>query len=203
MCFFSSLYKDRAYRIGQTQDVQVIRLVAQGTIDELRYLRQLYKGQLKQETLENLDAPDRKAAPRLFRGVQGDRDRKGELFGTENLLKFKDGSFLTDIWKEADRNSRSRKMRDFGVKDIMQGVNEEECNELLDNDDNVDVMDRAAHVVAEGQKVDDQTTDLASKVPTDGQNEMEETQLVSGALNHGDLFRDDRGGAALEEGDDG
>ena len=33
--------QDRAYRIGQNQDVQVIRLVSQGTIEELKYVRQV------------------------------------------------------------------------------------------------------------------------------------------------------------------
>jgi len=35
---------------------------------------------------------------RIFRGVQHDSTRKGELFGMENLLKFKDGSFIADLW---------------------------------------------------------------------------------------------------------
>jgi superfamily II DNA/RNA helicase len=38
--------QDRAYRLGQRKDVQVYRLVSQGTIEELCYMRQIYKQQL-------------------------------------------------------------------------------------------------------------------------------------------------------------
>lgn len=40
--FFFFLYA-RAYRIGQTRDVKVYRLVSAGTIEENIYLRQIYK----------------------------------------------------------------------------------------------------------------------------------------------------------------
>lgn len=55
------------------------RLVSQGTLDELRYLRQLYKVQLKQATLEKADpsSAPKAAPPRMYRGVQGDSSRKG------------------------------------------------------------------------------------------------------------------------------
>ena len=180
-----------------------MRLVAQGTLDELRYIRQLYKGQLKQETLENVDAPNRKAAPRLFRGVQGDVDRKGELFGTENLLKYKDGIFLLDIWTGDDKKSRSRKMREFGVQDIVQGVNEDSYRELLDHEASVEMLDRAAHVVVRREEADGQIEQPVSDVSIGVQKERGTSQPMAGTLNHGDLFRDDRGRAAIEEGDDG
>ena len=35
--------QDRAYRIGQTRDVEVFRLVSQGTLEEIVYARQIYK----------------------------------------------------------------------------------------------------------------------------------------------------------------
>jgi SNF2 family DNA or RNA helicase len=37
---------DRSYRIGQTEEVEVYRLVAKGTIEEMKYLRQVYKDQV-------------------------------------------------------------------------------------------------------------------------------------------------------------
>ena len=79
--------QDRAHRIGQTRDVDVYRLVAEGTVEEQIYLRQIYKLHLKQDTFEEQDETHH-AAPRIFRGVQGDKHRKGELFGTENLFRF-------------------------------------------------------------------------------------------------------------------
>lgn len=36
-CFF------RAYRIGQSRDVKVFRLISLGTVEEIMYLRQVYK----------------------------------------------------------------------------------------------------------------------------------------------------------------
>ena len=150
-----------------------------------------------------MDAPDRKAAPRLFRGVQGDRDRKGELFGTENLFKYKDGKFITDIWKGDDSKSPSRKMREFGVQDILQGVNEESCMELFDQDASVEMLDRAAHVVVRREEADGQIEQRVGDVSTGVQSERGTLPPMASTFNHGDLFRDDRGRAAIEEGDDG
>ena len=84
--------QDRAYRIGQENNVEVIRLVARGTIEEQMYARQVYKVQLKKQTLGgNADGTNQ---PQIFRGVDKDDKRKGELFGIENLLMFRDGSFM-------------------------------------------------------------------------------------------------------------
>ena len=87
--------QDRAFRIGQKRNVDVVRLVARGTIEELKYARQVYKVQLKKQTLgHNVDG---KNQPQIFRGVAKDKNRKGELFGLENLLKFKDGCFMASV----------------------------------------------------------------------------------------------------------
>ena len=87
--------QDRAFRIGQKRNVDIVRLVARGTIEELIYARQVYKVQLKKQTLGH--NTDGKNQPQLFRGVAKDSNRKGELFGLENLLKFKDGSFMSSL----------------------------------------------------------------------------------------------------------
>jgi hypothetical protein len=82
-------------RIGQKRNVDTVRLVARGTIEELMYARQVYKVQLKKQTLGH--NPDGNNQPQIFRGVVNDPNRKGELFGLENLLKFKDGSFMSSL----------------------------------------------------------------------------------------------------------
>lgn len=74
--------QDRAYRIGQTRDVDVFRLVCAGTIEEIVYARQVYKQQ--QANIGYRASEER----RYFRGVQRDRDRKGEIFGLDNMLRF-------------------------------------------------------------------------------------------------------------------
>lgn len=103
--------QDRSFRIGQKKDVTVHRLIAQGTIDELKYLRQIYKLHLKQETFRSAEGSEAKAPPRVFLGVEKDKTRKGELFGMENLLNFsKDSSFMEKVWK-TDKKRRSSDSR--------------------------------------------------------------------------------------------
>lgn len=74
--------QDRAYRIGQTRDVEVFRLIGQGTMEEVVYARQVYKQQ--QANIGYNASKER----RYFDGVQGDRGQQGELFGITNLLTF-------------------------------------------------------------------------------------------------------------------
>lgn len=57
---------DRAFRIGQSRDVDVYRLVAAGTIEETVYLRQVSKQQHSAIAVEG--GADLR---RLFTGVQG------------------------------------------------------------------------------------------------------------------------------------
>lgn len=47
--------QDRAYRFGQTRHVSVYRLVAQGTVEELIYMRQV-RYQLSSPTSSSLDS---------------------------------------------------------------------------------------------------------------------------------------------------
>lgn len=86
--------QDRAYRIGQSKDVTVYRLIAMGTIEEQKYLRTIYKTQLKDKTMNEAGAESQGDNTGIFRGVADDDMRRGELFGIQNLLKFKDGPFM-------------------------------------------------------------------------------------------------------------
>ena len=56
-------------------------------------MRQIYKTHLKNQTMGA-----EKDILRIFNGVANDAQQKGELFGLHNLLKYKDGSFMEDIW---------------------------------------------------------------------------------------------------------
>ncbi len=86
--------QDRAYRIGQEKNVEVYRLVSLGTIDELKYARQLYKEQLADLVMYNCDEMSINLR-RQFKGVQGESN--GELFGVLNLLRFSTESFMMHI----------------------------------------------------------------------------------------------------------
>ena len=116
--------QDRSYRFGQKNIVSVYRLVSQGTVEELIYMRQLYKQALQQSAVQSrpdiaLDPPvgdallpsssdasykaSRKSigeGKRAFRGIQGDREHTGELFGLENLLQFENESILALMRKK-------------------------------------------------------------------------------------------------------
>jgi SNF2 family DNA or RNA helicase len=72
--------QDRAYRIGQTRDVEVFRLVSVGTVEEIVYARQIYKQQ--QANIGYNASVER----RYFKGVQDQKDQKGEIFGLTNLF---------------------------------------------------------------------------------------------------------------------
>ena len=84
--------QDRAYRIGQIRDVEVFRLVSAGTIEEIVYARQIYKQQ--QANIGYTASTER----RYFKGVQENKDQKGEIFGLANLFGFQNESLvLRDI----------------------------------------------------------------------------------------------------------
>ncbi|XP_075405916.1 DNA excision repair protein ERCC-6-like 2 isoform X2 [Tenrec ecaudatus] len=81
---------DRAYRIGQCRDVKVFRLISLGTVEEIMYLRQVYKQQLHCVVVGSENAK------RYFEAVQGSKEHRGELFGMQNLFKLRSrGSCLT------------------------------------------------------------------------------------------------------------
>ncbi|KAF0307361.1 DNA excision repair protein ERCC-6-like 2 [Amphibalanus amphitrite] len=82
--------QDRAYRLGQTKDVSVFRLVTAGTIEENIYLRQVYKQQLSTLAVEG------GTGPRLFSASAGRPGLQGELFGLHNLLQLRADGRLTE-----------------------------------------------------------------------------------------------------------
>lgn len=81
---------DRVYRIGQCRDVTVFRLISLGTVEEIIYLRQVYKQQLQSSVI------GQENARRYFEAVQGTDGYAGELFGIRNLFRLQtDGTCLT------------------------------------------------------------------------------------------------------------
>lgn len=84
--------QDRAYRIGQTRDVEVFRLISLGTVEESVYARQIYK---QQQANIGYNASSER---RYFKGVQEDAGRKGEIFGLANIFAYHpDSGLLRDI----------------------------------------------------------------------------------------------------------
>lgn len=84
--------QDRAYRIGQSRDVEVFRLISAGTVEEIIYARQIYK---QQQANIGYNASSER---RYFRGVQEKKDQKGEIFGLSNLFGYQNNNVvLRDI----------------------------------------------------------------------------------------------------------
>ena len=82
--------QDRAFRIGQRRDVEVYRLISQGTVEEIVYARQIYK---QQQANIGYEASNER---RYFKGVQG--SSHGEIFGLENIFSFDpDRPFLRGV----------------------------------------------------------------------------------------------------------
>jgi hypothetical protein len=102
--------------------VSVYRLIAKGTIEEVKYMIQLYKTELKTTTLSGDDQKGQigkgdgyennpSCAPREdygagegklkgrrnFEAIQGDSSCRGELFGAENLMKYSSESLLNEL----------------------------------------------------------------------------------------------------------
>ena len=97
---------DRAYRIGQTRDVHVYRMLGAGSIEELMYARQLYKQQqmrigyeasCQTRYIPNYTRPVLSYLDlcRYFGGVQDDKTKRGELFGVENIFKLHEDGLST------------------------------------------------------------------------------------------------------------
>ena len=97
--------EDRVFRIGQRRDVQVFRLISEGSIEEMMYLREVYKQQLGNTIVE------KSKERRYFTGVAGDKYQQGELFGCQNLFQLRnEGSSLSyDLVKRTE-------MMEGGVK---------------------------------------------------------------------------------------
>eukprot|EP00522_Entomoneis_paludosa_P011126 CAMPEP_0172442048 /NCGR_PEP_ID=MMETSP1065-20121228/2519_1 /TAXON_ID=265537 /ORGANISM="Amphiprora paludosa, Strain CCMP125" /LENGTH=1289 /DNA_ID=CAMNT_0013191709 /DNA_START=35 /DNA_END=3904 /DNA_ORIENTATION=+ len=135
--------QDRSYRIGQTKDVKVFRLVCRGSIEELRYLRQLYKNQLKSETIiENMEA-EREETKRTFRAVDKDKNRRGELFGYVNLLRFNPNSTFMDYGLEAPE-AKHYHLGCYDMRSFLQAA-DTATEDNFDEDDINKLVGRKSH----------------------------------------------------------
>ena len=119
--------QDRAYRLGQTKDVRVYRLVSAGCIEEIIYLRQLYKQQLAAASVDGC------TAKRYFRAVQGDTRRKGELFGIKNLLRVTAPGARACLTEDIERRNREMEGKVRGKSKVELAIHEYELQEKVDN----------------------------------------------------------------------
>jgi hypothetical protein len=109
--------QDRAYRYGQVNTVGVYRLISQGTVEEMIYMRQLYKQRLQQAILAEKKCGGNgsdliEEVEVNFEGIEGDSSCRGELFGMENILQYHEGSIL--------QNLREKYRTEDAVAEILQ-----------------------------------------------------------------------------------
>ncbi|ORY30568.1 P-loop containing nucleoside triphosphate hydrolase protein [Naematelia encephala] len=115
---------DRAVRIGQKRVVDVYRLIGQGTLEELKYERQIHKQQrahqLNQGTFER----------RIHQGYDGARDveGQGELFGTHNIFKFNPNGFVSGNLE------RVRLAEDQFVQDVIEAEFDSDDEDAYDSE---------------------------------------------------------------------
>lgn len=149
--------QDRAYRIGQTRDVEVFRLVSQGTLEEIVYARQIYK---QQQANIGYNATTER---RYFQGVRGRQDQKGEIFGLNNLFAYQnDNVVLRDIVNKtniaeskADLRIASLELEDVKDEDGKEEYNADEDDPLhtsmkTDDDNEEAVMSQLAALITNG-----------------------------------------------------
>lgn len=130
--------QDRAYRIGQTRDVEVFRLVSAGTIEEIVYARQIYKQQ--QANIGYTASSER----RYFKGVQANPDQKGEIFGLDNLFAFQgDNIVLRDIVNKTNVAEAKAGVRVVGL-DLEKATEEDDPLLQLGNSDRAEAENDAA-----------------------------------------------------------
>ncbi|KAH6891416.1 P-loop containing nucleoside triphosphate hydrolase protein [Thelonectria olida] len=148
--------QDRAYRIGQTRDVEVFRLITLGTIEEIVYARQIYKQQ--QANIGYTASSER----RYFKGVQQDTERKGEIFGLSNIFSYHNESgLLQDIVNKTNIAEAKAGVNLVDV-DMEQAAKDEEFLGTVKQDD--------------GDGEDGGMSQLAALVTAQNQNKMVESK---------------------------
>jgi SNF2 family DNA or RNA helicase len=121
--------QDRAYRIGQTRDVEVFRLISQGTVEEIVYARQVYKQQ--QANIGYTASSER----RYFKGVQHDEDRKGEIFGLSNIFTYHGTSSLVRNIVNHTNIAEAKAGVDMADMNMEQAAKDEESLGMVKRDD--------------------------------------------------------------------
>ena len=139
--------QDRAYRIGQSRDVEVFRLVSAGTIEEIVYARQIYKQQ--QANIAYNASMER----RYFKGVQDNKDQKGEIFGLANLFAYQgDNMVLRDIVNKTNVAEARAGVQVVGFEMTQDNDEEDPLRNTADDDEDGAMGQLAAMVVDEANE---------------------------------------------------
>lgn len=125
----------------------MFRLVSAGTIEEVVYARQIYKQQ--QANIGYNASTER----RYFKGVQNQKDQKGEIFGLDNLLAFHgDDIFLRDIVNKTNV-AEARKGVYMVEMNMDDALNDEDNPLKIDDDDGNGAISQLAALLTEGDSI--------------------------------------------------
>ena len=153
--------QDRAYRIGQTRDVEVFRLVSQGTLEEIVYARQIYK---QQQANIGYNATSER---RYFQGVQDRKDKKGEIFGLTNLFAYQNENVvLRDI---VNKTNIAESRADVRIANLELEEQEAESaeNDDADDDTNEETHKASRSFSSEPETEDAMMSQLAAEITGD------------------------------------
>jgi hypothetical protein len=114
-------------------------------------LHQVYKTQLEKQTIIDGNDEGRKRGIRVFRGVKNDPDRKGELYGIANLLKFKDGTFMTYKPKKSESSRYGVGVHD--TKDFVEQVNNLSNEQVEEIGDDRNMFEDLAKCYEKGKRL--------------------------------------------------
>lgn len=139
--------QDRAYRIGQSRDVEVFRLVSAGTIEEIVYARQIYKQQ--QANIAYTASTER----RYFKGIQDNKDQKGEIFGLANLFAYQgDNMVLRDIVNKTNVAESRAGVQVVGLELSQEKDDEDPLANTSDDDEEGAMSQLASIIIDEADK---------------------------------------------------
>lgn len=181
--------QDRAYRIGQTRDVEVFRLVSQGTLEEIVYARQIYK---QQQASIGYNASSER---RYFQGVQGRVDKKGEIFGLQNLFAYQgDSVVLREI---VNKTNVAESRADVRVVGLEIKEEDDDADADLDPDAKVeDTDDLSPRIKSEPGSEEEAISQLAAMI-TGEEDKKRGRRAKSGLLKGGGAKKSDPVSAIL------
>ncbi|OJJ59863.1 hypothetical protein ASPSYDRAFT_148680 [Aspergillus sydowii CBS 593.65] len=182
--------QDRAYRIGQTRNVEVFRLISAGTIEEIVYARQIYK---QQQANIGYNASSER---RYFKGVQEKKDKKGEIFGLQNIFEYQnDNIVLRDIVNKTNVAESKAGVQVMDVDLEVEYTNSEDDRRSRNTDADDEVMSQLAAKICG----DDEKTSPKQSTSTPTKHDPVQAILAGAGVEYTHLNNEVIGSSKIEE----
>ncbi|KAA8647367.1 hypothetical protein EYZ11_008550 [Aspergillus tanneri] len=185
--------QDRAYRIGQSRDVEVFRLISAGTIEEIVYARQIYK---QQQANIGYNASSER---RYFKGVQEKRDQKGEIFGLNNLFEFQNNNIvLRDIVNKTNVAESRAGVQVMDI-DIDEVDIPEDCSETKIKTQEDEVMSQLAAMIRGEAEAENDAPKQSSTTAVSKKHDPIQAILAGAGVEYTHLNNEVIGSSKVEE----